>query len=289
MIRSELFGAEAGAFTGAIRRITGAVERASGGTLFLDEIGDLPAEVQPMLLRFLDRQEFERLGQYGRVQRADVRIVAATNSDLRLAARQGIFRADLWFRLSVRVIEVPPLRDRWEDIAGYLANVRLPSGRSMYDAFTKEARDLLRLHPWDGNFRELANFVERLGDCESVDATLCADALRRGALTIASVKPAEPPDLSSESGDWSQFAARAMKAFVEERGATPRTWDEQKEYTEKFLKPLVFFHLSGCASQSAPPDDEALGKLASQAAGRLQADRGTAVKQLARYFDVYSR
>ncbi len=96
LLRAELFGAEAGSFTGAARRITGAVERAEGGTLFLDEIGEISAEVQPMLLRFLDRREYATLGQYGRLQRADVRVVAATNRDLRDAVRKGTFRVDLW-------------------------------------------------------------------------------------------------------------------------------------------------------------------------------------------------
>ena len=115
LARTELFGAERGAFTGSVQRLVGAVEMANAGTLFLDELGELPREVQPMLLRFLDHGEYERLGSPGSL-RADVaRIVCATNRDLRMAALAGEFRTDLWFRLSVHVVEVPALKERFPD------------------------------------------------------------------------------------------------------------------------------------------------------------------------------
>jgi DNA-binding NtrC family response regulator len=291
LLRSELFGAEPGSFTGASRRIVGAVERAQGGTLFLDEIGEVPAEVQPMLLRFLDRREFEQLGQYGRARRADVRVVAATNRDLRDAIRSGSFRADLWYRLSVHVVDVPPLRVRWDDIETYLRTLPVEgASHSVREMLTPAALDLLRNHPWEGNFRELTNFVERLprgAAIESVSVATCQSALERGSL-----KPLGKPSPVPQSGElphanWAEIATRAVRSFVEDHGREPLSWDDQKEWNEKYLKPLIFFHLSRAATQPAPVDDEALAALATRSASQVQADRGTAAKQLARYFERY--
>jgi DNA-binding NtrC family response regulator len=291
LLRSELFGAEVGSFTGATRRIVGAVERAQGGTLFLDEIGEVPIDVQPMLLRFLDRREFEHVGQYGRTQRADVRVVAATNRDLRESARTGGFRVDLWYRLSVHVVEIPPLRQRWEDVLGYLESVPPERGQhSIREALSAEALELLREHRWDGNFRELTNFVQRLPRNPapgSIDRETCFRALERGSLRFPVSAPVqhgqEPPS------DWTAVVARAISAFVEDHGNEPRSWDDQKEWNEKYLKPLLFFHLSGATSFPRPADESALTSLASQIAGRVHADRGTAAKQLARYFERFGR
>ena len=292
LLRSELFGAEVGAFTGATRRIVGAVERAQGGTLFLDEVGDMPGEVQPMLLRFLDRREYEHVGHYGRVERADVRVVAATNRDLRDMARAGSFRDDLWFRLSVHVVDVPSLRGRWEDVVAYLESVATEDGHhSMHDALSPAALDLLHAHPWEGNFRELTNFVQclpRRAGPAGIDLATCARALERGALRkTVPPPPAEPPDPAG--ADWRDLAARAVHAFAEDHGHEPATWDEQKEWNEKYLKPLLFFHLAGASAHAAPADDGALSSLASQIAGHVKADRGTAAKQLARYFERFRR
>jgi DNA-binding NtrC family response regulator len=288
LLRSELFGAEAGSFTGATRRIVGAVERAHGGTLFLDEIGEMPCDVQPMLLRFLDRREYERLGQYGRIQRADVRVVAATNRDLRDAARTDSFRADLWFRLSVHEVEVPPLRARWDDVSAYLESVRTEDGGcSLRDAMSPEAVELLRTHPWEGNFRELRGFVERLsggGGPGHIDLAACRRALERGALRRMS---SPPGPLSAAPADWATIVSRAVQAFVEDHGREPNSWDDQKEWNEKYLKPLLFFHLSGAAAHPPPVDDDALSSMAAKTAARVQADRGTAAKQLARYFERF--
>jgi DNA-binding NtrC family response regulator len=288
LLRSELFGAEAGSFTGATRRIVGAVERAQGGTLFLDEIGDMPVDVQPMLLRFLDRREYEHLGQYGRTQRADVRVIAATNRDLRNAARTGGFRVDLWYRLSVHVVEVPPLALRWDDVLAYLDSVLMDGGRcSMREALSPAALDSLRAHAWEGNFRELTNFAQRLPRSAgpgAIDVTTCRRALERGAL-----RPGPPPATASghATTNWAHIVSLAIAAFEDDRGSEPRTWDEQKEWNEKYLKPLLFYHLSGAAEMPAPADDDALSSLASRTAARVQADRGTAAKQLARYFERF--
>ena len=290
LLRSELFGAEPGSFTGATRRIVGAVERAQGGTLFLDEVAEMPSEVQPMLLRFLDRREFEQLGQYGKPRRADVRVVAATNRDLRDATRSGAFRADLWYRLSVHVVDVPPLRTRWEDIESFLRATRLEGpAPSLFDALSSDALRLLRSHAWEGNFRELTNLAERLprqAAVGGINAATCQRALERGALRPVT-RVSQPPHPSTPHADWAMLTTRAVHSFVEDHGREPTNWDDQKEWNEKYLKPLIFFHLSGAAQQPVPIDEDALSSLASRSASQVQADRGTAAKQLARYFERY--
>jgi DNA-binding NtrC family response regulator len=290
LLRSELFGAEAGSFTGASRRITGAVERAQGGTLFLDEIGDLPSELQPMLLRFLDRREFEILGQYGKVQRADVRVVAATNSDLRESTRQGKFRADLWYRLSVHVVEAPPLRERWDDVVAYLKSATTGDGAcSLHDALSPGALELLRAHAWEGNFRELENFRQRLPKSATpggIGSAICRRALEVGSLRPLKASPVPASRTKGAGANWVELTARAIREFVEDHGREPSHWDDQKEWNEKYLKPLVFHELSGVA-EAPPVDAEALSALASRSAMSVQADRGTALKQLSRYFQRF--
>ncbi len=291
LLRSELFGAEPGSFTGATRRIVGAVERAQGGTLFLDEIGDLPIDVQAMVLRFLDRREYEHVGESGRARSADVRVVAATNRDLRAATRAGHFRVDLWYRLSVYVVEVPSLRSRWEDVLACLENTRLNAGTSALDALTPDALKVLQNHPWEGNFRELMNFGLRLprdATHGSIDPVRCRLALQAGAFRAPST-PATADRDDSTGPKWSELAVKAVEAFFEDHGHEPRSWDDQKEWNEKYLKPLLFFHLGHSGSDSKPMNEEALSSFASQTASRLQADRGTAVKQLARYFERFVR
>ena len=289
-LRSEMFGAEAGSFTGATRRIIGAVERAEGGTLLLDEIGDLPSEVQPMLLRFLDTREFERMGRYGEAQRADVRVVAATHRDLRELVRAGGFRHDLWYRLSVHVVEVPPLRARWDDVVEFLRSKRTQDGScSLLETLSPAALALLRAHPWEGNFRELANFAERLPrgpHAGSLDEAACRRALERGSLRP--IVPVSAPVVAEPGhADWKAWTERAIQAFVEDHAREPASWDDQKEWNEKYLKPLVFYHLSSASTQPRPIDTDALASLASRAATRLGADRGTALKQLTRYFERF--
>ncbi len=163
LIESELFGHEKGAFTGALQRRTGRFELADGGTLLLDEVGEVPPEMQPKLLRVLQEQEFERVGGSQPV-RVDVRIVSATNRDLAKAVDEGRFRADLFYRLAVFPIEVPPLRDRPDDCAVLAeAFVRMQAQRLGKPIGGIEPRALARLtaHAWPGNVRELANVIER--------------------------------------------------------------------------------------------------------------------------------
>ena len=155
LAESELLGHERGAFTGAVSTHAGAFERAHGGTLFLDEIAELPLELQPRLLRALESRKVRRVG--GRVDRqVDVRVVAATNRDLRADVAAGKFREDLFFRLAVAVVHVPPLRERLDDlpelVRGLLADLGRPELRVSDAAFA-----VLRAHPWPGNARELKN------------------------------------------------------------------------------------------------------------------------------------
>jgi len=162
LLESELFGHERGAFSGATARHLGRFEQAQGGTLLLDEIGDMPLELQSKLLRVLETREVERLGGTAPVK-LDVRVLAATHQDLQARVKDGRFRQDLYFRLSVFPLRVPPLRDRPEDVLplarAFAAELRGPGASLEVDAVATEA---LRRHRWPGNVRELRNFVERV-------------------------------------------------------------------------------------------------------------------------------
>jgi formate hydrogenlyase transcriptional activator len=185
LLESELFGHEKGAFTGAIARRVGRFELADGGTLFLDEVGDIPSELQPKLLRVLQDQELERLGST-RTLRVDVRLVAATNRDLAQMVADGRFRSDLYYRLNVFPIVLPPLRERHEDIPRLVRHFTRKFARQMgkhVETIPAPALLALTAYPWPGNVRELENFIERavilsagpvlhvpLGELESVAA-----------------------------------------------------------------------------------------------------------------------
>src|SRR3984893_3702854 len=163
LLESELFGHERGAFTGAIEQTIGRFQAAHGVTLFLDEIGDLPLELQPKLLRVLQEQQYERLGST-RTLRADVRVIAATNQDLARMVEQKTFRADLYSRLSVFPISLPPLRERRGDIPSLVEHFVQQFSRQMgkpIDTVPDGAMEVLKRHHWPGNIRELQNFIER--------------------------------------------------------------------------------------------------------------------------------
>ncbi|HVO60126.1 MAG TPA: sigma 54-interacting transcriptional regulator [Terriglobales bacterium] len=163
LLESELFGHEKGAFTGALMQKKGRFELADGGSLFLDEIGDISLELQPKLLRALQEQEFERLGSAKTIH-VNVRIIAATHRDLSEMIRQGTFREDLFYRLSVFPIEIPPLRERRQDIpllVNYFASKLSRRMRKQISSIPRQAMDILTNCPWKGNVRELANFIER--------------------------------------------------------------------------------------------------------------------------------
>jgi formate hydrogenlyase transcriptional activator len=163
LLESELFGHEKGAFTGAIAQKLGRFELADKGTLFLDEVGDIPPQLQPKLLRILQEQEFERLGS-SRTHQVDVRLVAATHRDLAGMVRNGEFRSDLYFRLNVFPVQLPPLRERREDIPALVAHFVEFLGRRLgrqIDNIPKETMLDLCSYDWPGNIRELQNLIER--------------------------------------------------------------------------------------------------------------------------------
>ena len=178
LIASELFGHEKGAFTGAVQRRIGRFEAAQGGTIFLDEVGELPAEAQVSLLRVLQEREFERIGSH-EVLKVDVRVLAATNRDLEQAVSAGSFRSDLFYRLNVFPIEVPPLRDRASDIlllAEYMIGRYAKNAGKRFTSIGSSTLELLSNYPWPGNIRELQNVIERAvvlcdGPVFSVDET----------------------------------------------------------------------------------------------------------------------
>jgi two-component system, NtrC family, response regulator HydG len=162
ILEAELFGYERGAFTGAVQRHDGRFLQADKGTLFLDEIGEIPTHVQVKLLRVLQEGEVERLG--GRTQKVDIRLVAATNQDLRLAVKEGRFREDLYYRLNVIALRLPPLRERRDDVALLAEHfLRLYGERNArrFSGLTRAAVDALCRHDWPGNVRELENTIER--------------------------------------------------------------------------------------------------------------------------------
>jgi formate hydrogenlyase transcriptional activator len=163
LLESELFGHEKGAFTGAWAQTKGRFQMADGGTLFLDEIGDMPLELQPKLLRVLQEQEFERLGSTQTV-RVNVRVVAATNQDLAELVAKKLFRADLYYRLNVIPICLPPLRERVQDIVPltefFVAKFSARLNKTI-DVIPDEVVEVLKTHDWPGNIRELQNFIER--------------------------------------------------------------------------------------------------------------------------------
>ena len=163
LLESELFGHEKGAFTGAITQKLGRFELADKGTLFLDEVGDIPAPLQPKLLRILQEQEFERLGS-SRTHQVDVRLVAATHRNLAEMVRNGDFRSDLYFRLNVFPVELPPLRERREDIPALVEHFADTLGRRVgrtIDQIPPETMMALCSYDWPGNIRELQNLIER--------------------------------------------------------------------------------------------------------------------------------
>ncbi|MGE5699768.1 MAG: sigma-54 interaction domain-containing protein, partial [Deltaproteobacteria bacterium] len=176
LLESELFGHERGAFTGAEKLRIGRFEQADKGTIFLDEIGDMSPTTQAKVLRVLQEQEFERLGSSGRSIKVDVRVLAATNKDLRAEVKEGRFRQDLYFRLNVVNLHVPPLRERREDIlplGRFFLNRYSVDFKKKVTGFSPGAIEKMRQYTWPGNVRELQNAIERavlLCDGEIIDA-----------------------------------------------------------------------------------------------------------------------
>ena len=205
LVESELFGHERGAFTGAIRRKIGRFEQADGGTLFLDEIGEMPSETQIKLLRVLESREFERVGGTETLH-TDIRLVAAANRDLRELVRAGSFREDLYFRVNVVRLNLPPLRERKEDVAVLLAyfSAQFPDAGGRPREFTERARLALEAYDWPGNVRELRNVVER------------ASVLARGREVDLADLPEEITAASGERAAGAAIPSGASMAQIEE-------------------------------------------------------------------------
>jgi len=226
LLESELFGHEAGAFTGAQRRHIGRFEQANGGTLFLDEIGDMPLPLQTRLLRVLAEGEFFRVG--GReLIRVDVRVIAATHQDLESLVAQGRFRADLLHRLDVVRLRLPPLRERRDDIA-QLAETFLAAASHKLDTppkrLTAAALQALREHDWPGNVRELENVCWRMAALAAADSIGVADvdsALHRGAGAPRSRSAGDPGQWETLLSAWARQrlaeGAEGLHAQVRER------------------------------------------------------------------------
>ncbi len=236
LAEAELFGAEAGAYTGATRARIGRVESASGGTLFLDEIGDLPMPLQVKLLRVLETREVERLGGSKPIP-VDIRIVAATNVDLESAVQEGRFRADLYWRLAVVWLDLPPLSARAEDIPALVSHFAGQHRQRLN--LTDSGIAALAAHPWPGNLRELRNLVERalaLGErCLDADTVMrllhprrrpVAQWLAEDAATVGGgqgAAPASPyaatPDLSGWTDGAAAMQPLQLKALLAEAEA----------------------------------------------------------------------
>jgi len=210
LIASELFGHEKGAFTGALHRRQGRFELADGGTIFLDEVGELPAETQIMLLRVLQEREFERVGGSGPV-RVNVRVIAATNRDLRAAVADGTFRADLFYRLNVFPLDVPALRERRPDIpllVEYFIHRYATRVGKRIRCVSKETSQLLQSYDWPGNIRELQNVIERaVIVCDS-------DTLSIDARWLSGRSPGTAPVASLSTGTLATHEKDAIEAAL---------------------------------------------------------------------------
>ncbi|MFN0044359.1 MAG: nitrogen regulation protein NR(I) [Alphaproteobacteria bacterium] len=238
LIESELFGHEKGAFTGAAGRQVGRFEQAQGGTLFLDEIGDMPSEAQTRLLRVLQEGEFTSVG--GReVRRANVRILAATHRDLRHLVRRGAFREDLFYRLNVVPLRLPPLRERIEDVPDLARHFLDRAAESGLPAKNLEAPALaaLRNHSWPGNVRELENLMFRLA------ALHPADAIDAGAIAAAIGASARVATVGEGEDGLSGAVTRHLKAYFDaHEGDLPPTGLYQRILRE-IERPLLALSL----------------------------------------------
>ena len=254
LIESELFGHERGAFTGATASYAGAFERAHGGTVFLDEIGELPLPMQPKLLRVLETREVRRVGGQ-RTFNVDLRVVAATNRDLGVEVNRGRFREDLFYRLAVARVQVPPLRDRKEDIPLLIENIlaTTPGGEGAYIA--PETIELMMKHDWPGNVRELRNVIER--------AVLLAETPE----TEAALRRAPPPapsriDMTPSTTASSPDASMTVPVDI----ATPFKVAKQSvvsEFERRYISKLLAYHDGNisAAARSAGIDRMSIHKM----------------------------
>lgn len=209
LIESELFGHEKGAFTGALQRSQGRFEQAQGGTLFLDEIGDMPPEAQTRLLRVLQEGEYTTVG--GRIPlKTDVRIIAATHRDLKQLIRQGRFREDLFFRLNVAPLRLPPLRERTEDVPELVHHFLSEAAEQglPWKTISAEAMDRLKQHSWPGNVRELENMIKRMA------ALVAEDEISGHVIEVEFTETTEAGD-DTTSGGLSHSVEKHLKSYFE--------------------------------------------------------------------------
>jgi PAS domain S-box-containing protein len=238
LISSELFGHEKGAFTGATQRRLGRFEQANGGTIFLDEVGELPPDTQIALLRVLQEREFERVGGAQTI-RVDVRVITATNRDLTTAVANGSFRQDLFYRLNVFPIEMPPLRDRPEDIltlVEYFVRRYAKRAGKNFRSIEKKTLDLLQNYDWPGNIRELQNVIERSvilnsGDVFAIDESWLSKQPARRSQVVFPAKSQGEPDSEREIIEAALAASRGRVAgrsgAAARLGVPPSTLDHR--------------------------------------------------------------
>lgn len=243
LFSSELFGHERGAFTGAERQHIGAFERAHGGTVFLDEIGELPAELQSALLGALERRRVRRVGGRDDIE-IDVRLVSATHRDLRSHVNSGAFRLDLFYRIAVVTLAVPPLRERREDIPGRIEHFLADAGYSgrLGDVFPPDAVKQLLSHPWPGNVRELRNFV--LGTL-ALGEPARLDSVPAGGDEGDSVKSAsafELPYREAKRVVMDDFERRYVEHLLQKSGGNARQAARDARMDRSYLMELMKRH-----------------------------------------------
>jgi DNA-binding NtrC family response regulator len=217
LLEAELFGADAGAYTGATKARAGRFEEANGGTIFLDEIGNLSMAGQSKLLRVLQSGEYQRLGS-NQSRKADVRVISATNVDLPRAIREGTFREDLYFRLNVIELRVPPLRDRLDDVPPLAEHFLRAHAPRAVIAFTADARDALLGYDWPGNVRELENRIQRAVLVANGDRLTAADL----GLADARPRPETPTSARAEASANDPLRAELVRALADAGGNVSR-------------------------------------------------------------------
>jgi transcriptional regulator with PAS, ATPase and Fis domain len=240
LLESELFGHEQGAFTGAHRRKTGKIELAHGGTIFFDEIGDVSQELQAKLLRFLQEREFERVGGVTPIS-VDVRIIAATNRILERSVKDGLFRADLYYRLNVVAINLPPLRERREDItalAQYFLRKHSMAIRRNITGISEEARRKLEAYDWPGNVRELANVIERAVVLGSGPTITLEDLPGRMAAGRTTPAPASQSYREGLNAARKELILKALATTRGNRSAAAKILGLEAKYLFKLIKSL---------------------------------------------------
>ncbi len=269
LLESELFGHEKGAFTGAIAQKIGRFELADKGTLFLDEVGDIPPALQPKLLRVLQEQEFERLGS-ARTHQVDVRLVAATNRDLTEMVNRNEFRSDLYYRLNVFPILLPPLRERREDIPALVTHFVEIFGRRMgrpIEEVPRETMSALSLYQWPGNIRELQNLIER-AVILSNDGVLPNPLPPEGTRSVTVASAAATPPVTSLKDSERNLILRTLEAvgwvIGGPKGAATRLGLKRTTLIHKMQKLGIsrpYLQTSENVTEPAPHDADSLQRV----------------------------